>query len=113
MPLWERKGQRGRELALRQAWLHSTFTRQFYYLLVDRNSQSTLLVRLGKLSAKIPPTRNVVSLSRSEMSLEETARREREQLGAVISRSGGSHFRASSLRGGIAVQSQLINMLSV
>lgn len=55
--LRKRKGQRDRELACRQEWLHSTFTRQFYYLLVDRNSQGILGVEvwLRKLSVKIPP----------------------------------------------------------
>lgn len=50
-----KKGWRDIELARRQAWLHSTFTWQFYYLPIDRNSQSTLLVWLGKHSTKIPP----------------------------------------------------------
>ena len=59
------KKRPARQKAGTQALLHFTFTRQFYYLLVDRNSQGTLgvKVRLGKVSLETSP---VEIVSRSE-----------------------------------------------
>lgn len=106
LPLWEKKGHRDRELWRSRAWLRSTVTRHFYYLHTDNDSQSTPLVRVRELSVKIPlPEMQCLCFTRRTSV-------KREQLGAVISRSGGNHFRGCSLCGGIAVQSQLISMMS-
>lgn len=40
---WERED--GREWAWQQTWLQSTFSKQFYYLLADRDFQGTLRFR--------------------------------------------------------------------
>lgn len=77
---------------------------------VDSNYRSTRGVKASL--GENPPTTNVVC-SPHKVNVFFFSSIKGEQLGAVIRLSGGSHFRASSHRGGIVVQSQLINMLSV
>ena len=100
-----RERERERERACRQAWLRSTFTRQFYYLLVDRNSQSAPIVWLEKkLSGKILHPCWNFSFQITKANVAKPARTEddSEQWSAVLV---AAILGASSLHGGIVVQS--------